>query len=107
MILIEIFSDSSKQMFLNVPPIFHKDLMSLYCRSLKLCVNKPQFVKVSSLELIRMKYIQEEFNAFDVEEILEDFTKFYYDLEKKELEKVKFGFEEDIKEFIWEYLNYN
>jgi hypothetical protein len=107
MILIEIFSDSSKQMFLNVPHVFHRDLMSLYCKSLKLCVNKPQFVKVSSLELIRMKYIQEEFNAFDVEEILEDFTKFYYDLEKKELEKVKFGFEEDIYEFIWEYLNYN
>jgi hypothetical protein len=80
--------------------------MELYSRSLKASVNKPQFVKICSLELIRMKYIQEDFNLFNVEEILEDFTKFYYDLEKKELEKVKFGFEEDIKEFIWEYLNY-
>ena len=93
-------------MFINVPPVFHKDLMELYSRSLKASVNKPQFVKICSLELIRMKYIQEDFNLFNVEEILEDFTKFYYDLEKKELEKVKFGFEEDIKEFIWEYLNY-
>ncbi len=107
MILIEIFSDSSKQLFLNVPDSFHKKLMNLYIRSIISISNKPQFVKVSSFELIRMKFIQGQFEDFDVEEILHDFTKYYYDLKKRELDKVKFGFEEDIKEFLWEYLYQN
>lgn len=107
MILIEIFSDSSKQLFINVPENFHKKLMNLYERAMYSIKNKPQFVKVSSFELIRMKFIQVQFEEFDVEEILIDFTKYYYDLKSKEMDKVKFGFEEDIKEFLWEYLYYN
>ena len=107
MILIEIFSDSSKQLFSNVPNELHKKLMNLYIRSMNSIKDKPQFVKVSSFELVRMKFIQVQFEDFNVEEILIDFTNYYYDLKSKELDKVKFGFEEDIKEFLWEYLYHN
>jgi hypothetical protein len=57
--------------------------------------------------LIRIKYIQEDFKPFNVDDIVEEFTIFYHKQKKQELEKVKFGFEEDVKDFIWEYLQSN
>jgi len=50
MILIEIFSDSSKQLFLNVPDSFHKKLMNLYIRSIISISNK--LLKLVHLNLL-------------------------------------------------------
>lgn len=105
MILIEIISESSKPLFLGIPKDYHKTILDLYYQSLTLIKNKPKFVKVSAFELIRMKFIQEEFEVFDLEKIILDFTQYYKILENKEIEKVRIGFWEDLEEFIWNYLN--
>jgi hypothetical protein len=107
MILIEIILESSETMFIGIPTKHHKELVDMYYRVINIIKNKPQFVKVSSFELIRIKFIQEGFNSFDVDELICDFTNYYYNLEKKEVEKTKFGFLEDLDELIWEYINQN
>ena len=104
MILIEIISEEALQMFYGIPKEYHKSLIGLYNKGLKSVSNKPQFVKVSSLELIRMKFIQDDFKEFDVKNIIDEFTNYYYELQKSEIEKVRFGFLEDLKELLLEYL---
>lgn len=107
MILIEIILESSEPMFLGIPNEHHKELIDMYYKVMNIIKNKPQFVKVSAFELIRINFIQEEFNSFDVDELICDFTSYYYILKKKETEKTKLGFLEDIEELMWEYINQN
>ena len=107
MILTEIILESSEAMFCGIPKEHEKMLIDMYYQVIKNIKDKPQFVKVSAFELIRAKFIQEGFKSFNIEELIYDFTDYYYDLKKNEIEKTKFGFLEDLKELIWEYINRN
>jgi hypothetical protein len=106
-ILIEIILESSESLFNGIPAKHHKELVDMYFRVMNIIKNKPQFIKVGAFELIRIKFIKEGFNSFDVDGLIYDFTNYYYILEKKEVEKTKFGFLEDLEELIWEYINQN
>ena len=107
MILVEIILESSEAMFCGIPKEHEKMLIDMYYQVIKNVKNKPQFVKVSAFELIRVKFIQEDFKLFDIEELINEFTDYYYSLKKHEIEKIKLGFLEDLKELVWEYINPN
>lgn len=107
MILIEIISEENNQMFAGIPMEFHKDLSNLYNKTIKHIINKPQFVKVHSLELVKKMFIINNFKSYDAFKVIDDFTDYYYELEKKDIEKIRFGFLEDIEEFLLEYLMSN
>jgi hypothetical protein len=103
-ILIEIISDENNLMFDGIPKEYHGKLLFLYNETLKHIINKPQFVKVSSMELIKKKFTMNNFQSFDVSQLINEFTKYYYDLKKRDIEKIRFGFLEDLEEFLLDYL---
>lgn len=107
MILTEIILESSESMFSDIPDEHHKSLLDMYYKTIDVIRDRPQFVKVSAFYLIRIKFIQKNFESFDIRNLISDFTDYYKSLEKKEIEKTKFGFLEDLEDLIWEYINCN
>lgn len=106
MILNEIFSDDTNELFSDVPIQHHKKLLDLYFAGFEICKNKPEFIKISFLELIHLKFLDNSIKYENLEEEIELFYSYYKEiLIIRNCEKINFGFYEDIKEFIWEYLN--
>ena len=106
MILNEFFSDETKELFVDVPNDCHKELLDLYFMGFELCRNKPDFIKLSFLELIHIKYLNDSINSDSLEMEIENFCLHYNKILKdKNCEKLNLGFYEDIKDFIWDYLN--
>lgn len=106
MILNEMFSDQTKELFLDVPDYHHKELLDLYFTGFEICKNKPEFIKLSFLELIRLKFLDNSISSHNLEKEIEEFYSYYKEiLKNRNCEKINFGFFEDIKDFIWDYLN--
>lgn len=103
MILIEIFSDNS-ELFKDVPREHHKKLIQLYSKGISEAKTKPQFVKISTINLIKYYFISKKFKNFDVKKLLDNFTKFYHKLEIHEKEIMKVGFLEDLEDVLFDYL---
>jgi len=105
MILVEIISETSIQLFDGIPIIHQKATMDMYDQILKCCSNKPQFVKFNSFELLRLRFIQNEFKVFNVPELIQEFTNYYYKIKDSNPTQVNCGYLEDFKEIVWNFLH--
>lgn len=107
MLLIEINCDDYELYFSGVPKIYHSELIAMYYRSFEELKNKPDFVKACSFNLLRLQFIQNNFISLDIKKSLIDFTSYYERLKKEKHESIKLGYEEDLQEFIFDYLQFN
>lgn len=105
MIIIEITSDETLKLFEGIPPDNQKTISKLYETGLKYSRNKPHFIKMNCLELIKYKFMQKKFKSFDVIEILDHFMLYFKKLEKEQKNMIQLGFKEDMEEILFEYLN--
>lgn len=105
MLLVEMVSVSSKEFFEGIPDNRHRMMMDYYEMCSVVSANKERIVKAACLEVLRCKFFSSGFNQFDHKEVIDEFSHYCSKNKNQCRRMMESGFLEDLKEFVYKFVN--
>lgn len=105
MLLVEIISVPSREFFDGIPGNRHRLMMDYYEMCNRLSSNSKGFIRTNCLELMRCKFFECGFNQFDQDKLIDDFSDHCRRRRNECRSIMEGGFLEDMKEFVYKFVN--
>lgn len=100
MLVLEFISDSSTELFEELPTQRHSTFLSMFEKTLTYSSDKHQFIKINIIRLVKNQFIIAGFLEFDHEGLIDDFNYFFRQNHKKCIECLRIGYIDDFNDIV-------